>query len=104
MTDFTQTNNIESIRLEQTCLSILFKQEWFQEDISVLKDLLLLPIMPVVIQEKNKGADREDIRFNWQASYFVLNFDYYSQSCWIEGQDDESAKFLSKLYAAINAT
>ena len=36
--------------------------------------------------EHNSGADRESIRFYWQKTELVLNFDYYSQSCWFEGQ------------------
>jgi hypothetical protein len=57
--------------------------------------------MPVVIQDKIIGADRENIRFSWKDCYFVLNFDYYSQSCWIEGQDSASTQELATLHLAI---
>ncbi|HBY86298.1 MAG TPA: DUF3630 domain-containing protein, partial [Colwellia sp.] len=37
----------------------------------------------------------------WNSHYFVLNFDYYSQSCWIEGQDTQSTELLATLHLAI---
>jgi len=103
MKPITPLQNIELISYQQDHLSITFKNEWYQEDITSLSELILLPTTPVVIQEKNIGADREDIRFSWSKNYFVLNFDYYSQSCWIEGQDNASTECLSALHLALNS-
>lgn len=101
MKPLTARKNIESLTYQVDHVNVNFKNSWYQEDIEVLVELLFSPIMPVTIQEKTIGADRENIRFSWADSYFVLNFDYYSQSCWIEGQDDTSTRKLSNLHLAI---
>ncbi len=71
------------------------------KNIETLIDILFSPIMPVTIQEKIIGADRENIRFSWAGHHFVLNFEIYSQSCWIEGQDGQSTELLATLHLAI---
>ncbi|TYK66521.1 DUF3630 family protein [Colwellia echini] len=102
MQQLTPKQGIESITYQQDHLNILFAQNWYQEDITELSKLVFLPVEPVIIKEQNFGADREDIRFNWNENYFVLNFDFYSQSCWIEGQDSAATECLNLLYTAIN--
>jgi len=102
MKTLTYLQNIQSLTYHVNYLNIQFKNEWYQEDIATLIELLFLPIIPVAIQEEVIGADRESIRFSWHNSYFVLNFDYYSQSCWIAGQDGASIKRLSALHSAIS--
>ncbi|MEI6894641.1 MAG: DUF3630 family protein [Colwellia sp.] len=96
-----QAQAIESLTYQKNYLNITFKTEWYQEDITALVNLLLSPIKSLVIKEKNIGADREDVRFSWHACYFVLSFDYYSQSCWIEGQDSAAIEFLKALQLVI---
>lgn len=78
-------------------IQISFTKSWAQEDITQMVDHVLLSVSQIQIQEKNIGADREDVRFSWQGSYFILNFDCYSQSCWIEGQDSASTENLTSL-------
>ena len=101
MTPITTPQSLESLTYQVDHLNVTFKNDWYQENIAVLIDLLFLPIMPIAIQEKIIGADRENIRFSWDDNYFVLNFDYYSQSCWIEGQDSTSTDLLAILHLAI---
>lgn len=101
MSKLPPLKNIKSLTYQDDFLSILFNVEWYQEDISVLQGLILLPLTGHKIQETNIGADREDIRFIWNENYFVLNFDCYSQSCWIEAQDDSSKSYLLALHTTM---
>ncbi len=98
MIEFSSEKNIKTVVKFSELLTISFDDNWFQEDIETLIELVFKPLMPVNIQEKILGADRENIRFTWRQHYFILNFDYYSQSCWIEGQDDKSNEHLDALY------
>lgn len=98
MIPLASQQSIKSLTYQADYLSVYFENDWYQENIEALIALLLLPIMPVIIQEKIIGADRENIRFSWQDHYFVLNFDCYSQSCWLEGQGSNSTAYLADLY------
>ncbi len=90
--------SIDSIILNENVIIVNVKNNWYQEDILQLQQLLLDHIDSIIIQERIIGADRESIRFVWQSSYhYLLNFDYYSQSCWFESQDEISVKQLKKL-------
>jgi hypothetical protein len=78
-----------------------FNDEWYQEDIGNLYTLLFSLLENLNIQEKIFGADRECVRFSWQNCYqFTLNFDYYSQSCWVEGVDEQSMSQVASLLSA----
>jgi|TARA_R100001377_G_scaffold78288_1_gene55933 hypothetical protein len=101
MNPITTPQSLESLTYQVDHLNVIFQNDWYQENIATLIDLLFSSIMPVTIQEKIIGADRENIRFSWNSHYFVLNFDYYSQSCWIEGQDTQSTELLATLHLAI---
>ncbi len=78
---------VQTVNLIDEKITILFNQNWFQEDITILSPLLLDNISNHQIVERIQGADRESIRFRWQDADFILNFDFYSQSCWICPQD-----------------
>ncbi|MBU2871210.1 DUF3630 family protein [Colwellia sp. E2M01] len=93
--------NIREITYQPEYLTLIFAHQWYQEDIKLLSELVFSPIQPIVIQEHNVGADREDTRFSWNDNYFLLNFDFYSQSCWIESQDATSTTYLQSLYEVI---
>ncbi len=95
------SQNLKTITNQQEYLNVQFSMHWYQEDINSLLELLLQPILPVRIQETISGADRENIRFEWQQKFFILNFECCSQSCWIEGQDAPSKQLLSRLYASL---
>ena len=89
---------IQSINLISEQITVLFKQSWFQEDIITLRQLLLDKVPNHLIKEITLGADRENIRFLWLNDEFVLNFDYYSQSCWFSAQDEISRLTIPPLF------
>ncbi len=94
--------NIHSVKLGDNCVEIYFEPVWYQEDIKSLQQVIFLSLDNVRIQEKISGADRENIRFVWQEQhYFILNFDCYSQSCWLEGQDEQSSDYLSSAFTVL---
>jgi hypothetical protein len=51
----------------------------------------------VTITENTQGADRSNIRFNYKTGRFLLNFECYSQSCWVEPEDELSGEFLPQI-------
>ena len=69
----TNPQSIKSLTYQADLLSVYFENDWYQEN----------------------------IRFSWENHYFVLNFDCYSQSCWLEGQGSKSTESLANLYAAL---
>lgn len=76
---------------------------WFQENISKLTNILLAQLDNCIIKEKYIGADRESLRFSWQNDfYYILHFDCYSQSCWLEADDDASKSEMNNLFIALN--
>ncbi len=81
---------IQSINLVNNQITVLFDQSWFQEDITTLRQLLLSNVPNLCIKEIVIGADLENIRFHWLETEFIINFDYYSQSCWFDTQDPHS--------------
>jgi hypothetical protein len=90
---------IQSLDLIDKEISILFEETWFQEDITTLQQMLFNNIPNHIIKEKTVGADRENIRFLWlDNAELMLNFDYYSQSCWFSPQDEISSKQIQPLY------
>jgi hypothetical protein len=101
MDTLTASQSIESLTYQDDYLNVKFNNDWYQDNISQLIELLFPPINPIIIQEKIIGADRENIRFSWNDCYFVLNFEYYSQSCWIEGQNNNSLQPLMDLHLAM---
>jgi len=94
---------IESMHLNNEQLIFSFSGFWYQEDIEQLLQQILANSSKISILETIKGADRENTRFVWHDKfYFALNFDCYSQSCWLEGEDEMSSKQLKQLMEALN--
>ncbi|MBL4899617.1 MAG: DUF3630 family protein [Colwellia sp.] len=89
---------IQSIDLIDNQITVLFDQSWFQEDIMTLRQLLLSNISNLCIKEVIIGADLENIRFQWLDKEFILNFDYYSQSCWFDTQNQHSLAEIQALF------
>ncbi len=52
--------------------------------------MLFHNVSNLCIKEIIIGADLEKIRFHWLETEFIINFDYYSQSCWFDTQDPHS--------------
>lgn len=94
--------SIQSIRLLDDVIVIGWLNTWYQEDIEDLLSVIVSLSNDIEIVEKLIGADRESIRVIWQQQfYFVLHFDFYSQSCWIDGEDHHSSKNLPALLGDI---
>jgi len=93
---------ILSINLIDEKIIIYFEKNWFQEDIIELRQLLLDKIPNHQIKEIIQGADRENIRFLWLNAEFMLNFDYYSQSCWLNAHDEISTSKIQPLFSLIS--
>lgn len=82
---------------------IVFIDEWFQDDIQLLSQSILSKVIEHQLKEQILGADRENIRFTWQSYEFLLNFEYYSQSCWIDAHDPESQTNILALFKQLTA-
>jgi hypothetical protein len=95
---------IQSINLFDEQITVLFDQNWFQEEIIILRQLLLNKIPDHQVKETTLGADRENIRFHWSGAEFILNFDCYSQSCWVCAHDEISLLKIPTLYALLAKT
>ncbi|MBL4764496.1 MAG: DUF3630 family protein [Colwellia sp.] len=89
---------IQSINLVNNQITVLFEQHWFQEDITKLRQLLLSNVSSLCIKDIVIGADLENVRFQWLDTEFIINFDYYSQSCWIDTQDSYSIAKTHSLF------
>ncbi|GAA6171442.1 hypothetical protein NBRC116592_11120 [Colwellia sp. KU-HH00111] len=94
---------IKSIAYRAEIIDILFNKSWYQEDINLLTKLLLNKVTASQIKETILGADRENIRFQYLDAEFVLNFDYYSQSCWICPNDEASQNKTHQLFERLKA-
>lgn len=89
---------IKSVELiHQNSLQVNFSHNWYQEDISDLATSIIDTLKTVLIIEKTTGADREYYRLQWQDEYFYLNFEYYSQSCWIEHEITPKISLLTHM-------
>jgi len=94
--------SIKSTALHSNNINFIFDHVWFQEDIADLCHLIFTPLENIDIKEKIIGADRENIRFQWHQRFnFIINFDFYSQSCWLEAEDSVSQSQLPSLYSSI---
>ena len=89
---------IQSINLVNNQILVLFDQSWFQEDIATLRQLLLNNVPNLCIKEIFIGADLENVRFLWLDTEFIVNFDYYSQSCWFDTQDPQTLVETNALF------
>jgi hypothetical protein len=98
----TTQQSVASIQQSDNCVTFKFLCFWYQEDIEFLKAKVFDNLPVITVLEVIEGADRVNIRFVWQnKSYFSLNFDCYSQSCWIEGEDVVSTQQLGSLITSI---
>lgn len=67
-------------------LQVIFVEDWYQENIVNLTEKLFQKLDHCQITERVSGADKEYVRFNWNNGAFIVNFECYSQSCWIENE------------------
>lgn len=90
------TQNIQ-FTLEEQAILILFPNYFEQEDLTLLAEFVLKEADSNLLEQLT-GADRLTVRFSYQSAYFVLQFEVYSQSCWIEAEDKQSEQQLEQLY------
>jgi len=93
------TLQLSHITANENHIDIRFSTIWYQEDIPQLTELLFTRLPDVNIIEKQLGADRETYRLTIENNYLVLNFDCYSQSCWLEpeSESDNLMQYMSRL-------
>lgn len=94
---------IQSINLVNNQITVLFNQHWFQEDITILQQLLLNNVSNLCIKETVIGADLEQVRFQWLDTEFSVTFDYYSQSCWFDSQGPDSLAEIQSFFNALSS-
>ncbi|WP_426359072.1 DUF3630 family protein [Pseudocolwellia sp. HL-MZ19] len=93
-----EQSKIASLTLiNENSLQIIFHEIWYQEDVSQLTADVLSALKDHNILETISGADRENCRFEWQQEYFMMNFECYSQSCWIENETTPNLSLLTTI-------
>jgi len=95
------------ISLENQRSTIVFSplRQWQDEEISGMVNWFFSRCTQCLSREHILGADRVSERFDWQSGEYVLNFESYSQSVWIEAFASEtldSLLDLTDLYLYIN--
>ncbi len=88
--------------IEEELIIISVHVQWYQEDTKKLADEILTALHDAKENDTMSGADRATVRFNWQGGYFLLNFECYSQSCWISPEDMTSQHLLSLMFSLLN--
>lgn len=80
--------------------SIVFgcQNQWEQDDFSTLRMCFLAQFPQFKVLEHVQGADRDIIRLTWQDRHFSLNFEYYSESIWLEADDEKSVTALNVIF------
>lgn len=90
--------------IEGKILLLSFDRYWDQDDIKQLKNHIITSLKTAEIIEVITGADRENTRFIWNKLNFMLNFECYSQSCWIEAEPPVKLDLLLTLQRALKNT
>jgi hypothetical protein len=83
--------------INHNSLQISFTNDWYQENIINLAELVFEKLDHCQTIERVSGADKEYYRFMWSEHRFIVNFECYSQSCWIENEVEisECSKLLT---------
>jgi len=97
----TQTSITASEIINQNSLQLTFSDYWYQEDVPQLISNILSSLTDHHILENISGADRENCRFQWSTGYFIVNFECYSQSCWIENETASDIELLTLLQQSL---
>ncbi|MFT5756009.1 MAG: hypothetical protein ACI9LM_000721 [Alteromonadaceae bacterium] len=93
---------IKSVNLtNENVVMIVWEAYWYQEDVDELMTKVFQALGEVNIIENMQGADRTNIRFNYKTRHFSLNFECYSQSCWVEPEDELSAVLNTEIAQSI---
>ena len=90
------SKNTPTFQQVDNVITISFQQLWDQDDIAELKSTIFEG-QDIRLIEHILGADRENFRLEWQHHIFCLNFDCYTQSCWIEAEQEIAQNLLPAL-------
>ncbi|MDN3652972.1 DUF3630 family protein [Thalassotalea ponticola] len=82
-------------------VAITFTDDWQIEQTEDLAKHILSYLDEHQVLEKVIGADRFDCRFRFLQCDFVLHFEHYSESCWIEAQDRFNQRGVQDIVAAL---
>ena len=74
-------------------ITFVFNKSWLQEDIATLKQLIVEKISKLTEVEHVIGADRETVRLAHHQQIFILNFECYSESCWLEAESENDEEY-----------
>jgi len=75
-----------------------YSSDWSQDEFEILIQHFFITYIDCKQTDYSIGADRAMVRFNWQQYNFNLNLECYSQTAWIEADDELSTDNLSTLY------
>ncbi|UUO23655.1 DUF3630 family protein [Colwellia sp. M166] len=77
-------------------LQFQFNVEWTMDNTAVIIDYLVQMIAAKVM-ETIQGADLHCVRIHYGVSEFLLNFEEYSHSCWLECATEQDILGLSEI-------
>ncbi len=89
--------------LDNSTITIRFNKPWDYEQIPELIKIIMAATDNVHVIEKTSGADRQYLRFEWCKHIYLLHFESYSQSSWIEAENELGRALISELYANMNS-
>jgi hypothetical protein len=84
-------------------ISIVGAQQWHDDDIPEITNHLLNLLENADLIERCDGADSALYRFCWQQHRWLLHFDYYSQSIWLESESALSSSNEQVLATLLNS-
>ena len=89
--------------LHQDYISFEFEQSFEQEDIAQLNAKLVTHFPQAQVLETYLGADRVSYRMQVHEQYWVIHYEVYSQSCWLESEYETTEVELKSLYFSIKS-
>lgn len=92
-----QLNHI--VLQDDSCLVLDFNHQWYQDDLTQLINVFFLSFQLLTKVEHIHGADCECVRFTYCDLSFILNFECYTRSCWIEAESHVDQLLMSDLLA-----
>lgn len=90
------TFSFDYLHQEDTLL-INIAPEFTQDDCSQLTDTILARWSNASLVEIVEGADRYCARVKYNNGIYLLNFEIYSQSCWLEAESPENIHTISQI-------
>ncbi|GLX78414.1 hypothetical protein tinsulaeT_17540 [Thalassotalea insulae] len=76
-------------------------QNWSQEDIALIVEQFFHQYPQCQWVESLEGADRVVARLLWQQNHFQLNFECYSESIWLDSEDEMAQMNIESFYAVL---